>query len=217
MANEVLDRILKEKIVAVVRGVSSGQIIDLAQALEKGGVTCIEVTFDQSSEEKAKDTVKAIRRLKEEMGERILVGAGTVMTPAQVREAAQAGAEYMISPNTNDDVIRETKRLGKVSVPGAFTPSEAAHAYETGADIVKIFPAGNVGPSYIKALKAPLKHIPMMATGGITVENCAEFLKAGTDGLGVGGNLVSLKLIEEGKFDEITKTAKAYVQAVRGV
>lgn len=214
MAKTVLDQILAGKIVAIVRGISSEKIVSLAGALEAGGVNCIEVTFDQSSVEKTKDTLAAIRAIKEAFGDKVCVGAGTVMTPEQVRQAVEAGAEYMISPNVDEDVIRETKRLGKVSIPGAMTPSEAAFAYKCGADIVKLFPAGILGAAYIKALKAPLKHIPVTAVGNVTVENCGEFIKAGAVGVGVGGSLVSAKLVDEGKFDEITATAKAYVEAL---
>ena len=216
MSQAVLDKILAGKIVAIVRGIPSTQIVGLATALEKGGVTCMEVTFDQSSEEKAKDTLAAIRAIKEAMGDKMCVGAGTVMTPEQVRQAVEAGAEYMISPNVDEEVIRETKRLDKVSIPGAMTATEAAFAYKCGADIVKMFPAGILGAGYIKAIKAPLKHIPLTAVGNVNVDNCAEFIKAGAVGVGVGGNLVSAKLVAEGKFDEITATAKAYVEALKG-
>ena len=205
MSQAVLEKILEGKIIAIVRGIPSTKIVGLAQALEKGGVNCIEVTFDQSSEEKAKDTLAAIRAIKDALGDKVCVGAGTVMSVDQVHQAVEAGAEYMISPNVNEAVIRETKKLDKVSIPGAMTPTEAAFAYECGADIVKLFPAG---------LKAPLKHIPVTAVGNVNVENCAEFLKAGAVGVGVGGSLVSAKLVDEGRFDEITATAKAYVEAL---
>ena len=208
MSQAVLEKILEGKIIAIVRGIPSTKIVGLAQALEKGGVNCIEVTFDQSSEEKAKDTLAAIR------ADKVCVGAGTVMSVDQVHQAVEAGAEYMISPNVNEAVIRETKKLDKVSIPGAMTPTEAAFAYECGADIVKLFPAGLLGAAYIKAVKAPLKHIPVTAVGNVNVENCAEFLKAGAVGVGVGGSLVSAKLVDEGRFDEITATAKAYVEAL---
>lgn len=214
MSQSVLEKILAGKIVAIVRGIPSSKIVGLATALEKGGVNCIEVTFDQSSEEKAKDTLAAISAIKAALGNRVCVGAGTVMTVEQVNQAVEAGAEYMISPNIDEAVIRETKRLGKVSIPGAMTPTEAAFAYQCGADIVKMFPAGILGPGYIKAVKAPLKHIPMTAVGNVNVENCAEFIKAGAVGVGVGGSLVSAKLVDEGKFDEITANAKAYVEAL---
>ena len=213
MAQSVLERIFEEKIIAIVRGVPAGQIVDLARALTAGGVSCIEVTFDQTAPE---ETLASLRAIKSELGDTICLGAGTVMTAEQVELAAQAGAEYMISPNVDEEVIRETKRLGKVSIPGAMTPTEAAFAYKCGADIVKLFPAGVLGAAYIKAVKAPLKHIPVTAVGNVNVDNCAEFIKAGAVGVGVGGSLVSAKLVEEGKFDEITATARAYVAALRG-
>ena len=115
-----------------------------------------------------------------------------------------------------DSLVRATKALGKVSIPGAMTPTEAAFAYKCGADIVKLFPAGLLGAAYIKAVKAPLKHIPVTAVGNVNVDNCAEFIKAGAVGVGVGGSLVSAKLVDEGRFDEITATAQAYVAALRG-
>ena len=216
MSQQVLERILAGRIVAIVRGIPSTQIVSLAWALEKGGITCMEVTFDQSSQEKAQDTLASIRAITGALGDRRCVGAGTVMSPEQVRQAVQAGAEYMISPNVDQEVIRETKRLGKISIPGAMTPTEAAFAYQCGADIVKMFPAGLLGADYIKAVKAPLKHIPMTAVGNISVENCGAFIKAGAVGVGVGGSLANPKLVEEGRFDEITATARAYVQALRG-
>ena len=216
MAQSVLEKIIEGKIIAIVRGIPSTKILGLASALERGGVSCIEVTFDQTGEEKAQDTLASIRAIREELGDRMCVGAGTVMTVEQVRQAAEAGAEYMISPNVDEAVIGETKRLGKVSIPGAMTPTEAAFAHKCGADIVKLFPAGLLGAAYIKAVKAPLKHIPVTAVGNVTVENCAEFIRAGAVGVGVGGSLVSATLVDEGKFDEITATARAYVAALRG-
>lgn len=144
--NKILERIKESKIIAIVRGIPSSSIVDLVEAMVKGGVSCVEVTFDQSSEEKSKDSLKAISLIRETFGDRVAVGAGTVMTVEQVHQAVEAGAEYMISPNTNEAVIRETKKLGKISIPGACTPSEAADAYAWGADIVKIFPARCVRP-----------------------------------------------------------------------
>ena len=199
MSQAVLEKILEGKIIAIVRGIPSTKIVGLAQALEKGGVNCIEVTFDQTSEEKAKDTLAAIRAIKDALGDKVCVGAGTVMSVEQVHQAVEAGA---------------AAKLDKVSIPGAMTPTEAAFAYECGADIVKLFPAGLLGAAYVKAVKAPLKHIPVTAVGNVNVENCAEFLKAGAVGVGVGGSLVSAKLVDEGRFDEITATAKAYVEAL---
>ena len=215
MSKEVLDRILEGKIVAIVRGIPSDEIVGLAEALVKGGISCIEVTFDQSSAEKARDTLKAISNMRQALGDRVCVGAGTVMSVEQVEAAATAGAEYMISPNTNAAVIKRTKELNKVSIPGAMTPSEVAEAYEQGADIVKMFPAGILGCAYIKAVKAPLKHIPVTAVGGVNPGNCADFIRAGAVGVGVGGNLVSPQLVREGRFEEITAIARSYTDALK--
>ena len=139
------------------------------------------------------------------------------MSPEQVRQAAEAGAKYIISPNVDPAVIAETKKLGLVSIPGAMTPTEAAWAYSLGGDIIKLFPAGNLGASYIKALKAPLKHIPVTAVGGVNAKNCTEFFKAGVIGIGVGGNLVSKELVESRNFAEITAAAKEYTDALASV
>ena len=215
MSKEVLNKILDSKIIAIVRGIPSDQVVGLAEALEKGGISCIEVTFDQSSAEKAQDTLKAISNIRTALGDRVCVGAGTVMTVEQVEAAAAAGAEYMISPNTNAAVITRTKELDKVSIPGAMTPSEVADAYELGADIVKMFPAGVLGAAYIKAVKAPLKHIPVTAVGGVNPGNCGEFIRAGAVGVGVGGNLVSPQLVKEGRFEEITAIARSYTDALK--
>ena len=217
MSKEVLNKILEGKIVAIVRGIPSDEVVGLAKALVEGGISCIEVTFDQSSEEKAQDTLKAISNISKALGDRVCVGAGTVMTVKQVEAAAAAGAEYMISPNTNAAVIKRTKELDKVSIPGAMTPSEVAQAYELGADIVKMFPAGVLGCAYIKAVKAPLKHIPVTAVGGVNPGNCADFIRAGAVGAGVGGNLVSPQLVKEGRFEEITAIAKSYTDALKNV
>lgn len=214
MSQAVLHQILEDKIIAIVRGIPSGEITGLARALRAGGIRCMEVTFDPSSPERAADTLSSIRAIRETLGGDVCVGAGTVMTAEQVRLAAEAGAEYMISPNVSEEVIRETKRLGRISIPGAMTPTEAERAYSLGADIVKIFPAGVLGPGYIKALKAPLRHIPLAAVGGVTVDNCAEFIRAGAVGVGVGGNLVSPALVSQAKFDEISAIAGAYTAAL---
>ena len=147
MAQEILQKILDGKVIAIVRGIGSKDIVKLAEAMEKGGINCIEVTFDQTSSETIAETKKSIAAIKEHLGDRVYVGAGTVMTVEQVHMAVEAGAEYIISPNVNEAVIRETKKLDKVSIPGAMTPTEAAAAYEYGADIVKMFPAGVLGPA----------------------------------------------------------------------
>lgn len=216
MKHTALEAIVETKVIAIVRGIPSTQICNLAGAILAGGLRCLEVTFDHSSEGGIEETVRSIRLLSERFGNEIGVGAGTVMTAEEVNLAKEAGAGYIISPNTDEAVIRETRRLELVSIPGAMTATEAASAWSWGANIVKLFPAGILGPDYIKALRGPLGHIPFTAVGGVTPQNTPDFLRAGCVGVGVGGNLVSVKLVSEGKLDEITNTARDYAQAVRG-
>ena len=209
------ETILNEKLVAIVRGFEPETVVKMAKAYVANGIRCIEVTFDQASAEKRLQTVATIKAIKAELGDQVCVGAGTVMTVEQVQMAAEAGAEYMISPNVDEEVIKETKRLGKVSIPGAMTPSEIASAYKMGADIVKLVPANEVGLSYIKAIKAPLRHIPLMATGGVRPVNAAEYLAAGSSALGVGGDLVNKEWVAAGEFDKIGAAAKAFVDSIK--
>ena len=214
MSKQVVQQISDGKIVAIVRGVRSDRIVETAKALKDGGITLLEVTFDQTSEATVQDTLTSLKLLTEKLGDQISLGAGTVISPKQVEMAAQAGANYIISPNVNVNVIQKTKELGLVSIPGALTPSEAVTAYEAGADFVKLFPAGVLGTAYIKALLAPLKYIPVLAVGGVNVDNVKDFLKAGCKGVGVGGNLVDVKAIYNGEYDKITAVAKSYINAI---
>lgn len=216
MSNAILDKIFENKIVAIVRGIGSDRIIDTVGALLEGGIKLLEVTFNQEDEYKALDTLKCLEIIKKEYGDKVCLGAGTVMTGEQVKKAVEAGAEYIISPNMDASVIKKTKELGKISIPGAFTPSEMAAAYKAGADIVKLFPAGILGAEYIKALLAPLSHIPVIAVGGVNVDNVDQFIKAGAKGVGVGGNLVDKKAIYSGEYDKIIQVAQAYVNKLKG-
>ena len=142
------------------------------------------------------------------------VGAGTVLTLEQVDIAAKAGAEYIISPDVNEAVIRHTIEMGLVSMPGALTPSEVMAAHRYGADFVKLFPAGNMGASYIKAVRAPISHVKLLAVGGVSAENAKAFITAGCVGVGVGGNLVNKEWIERGEFEKITQAAREIIDAV---
>lgn len=202
----VLEKVLSDKIIAIVRGVYGDDVLRLSESLLQGGVSLIEVTYDQTG--KAEDTADTIRLITDHFAGDVLAGAGTVMTPEQARFACEAGASYIISPNVNGEVIAETKKLGMISMPGALTPTEIASAYAMGADVVKIFPASVMGPAYIKAVKAPLKHIPVMAVGGINEKNAHDYIAAGACGVGVGGNLVNKQWVSEGKFDEIRRIAR---------
>lgn len=213
MKKQCLQEIKKSRIIAIVRGIPCHQIIDLAEALHQGGITCMEITFDQSAAD-FQDTLASIERIRTRFEGKIFVGAGTVMTGEQAELAIEAGAEYIISPNVDEAVIRRTKELDKLSIPGAMTPTEVAAAASYGADLVKLFPAGMLGPDYIKALKGPLNHIPLTAVGGISPENCAAFIRAGAVGVGCGGKLVSPNLVEEKRFDIIASIAGKYTAAL---
>ena len=209
-----MSRLRQEKIIAIVRGLKRESLLPLAQALLDGGISLIEVTFDQSHPELWGETCASIRALAEQFRGAILPGAGTVLNREQLLLAKEAGARYIISPDCNESVIRATKEQNLVSLPGAMTPTEIVRAYEAGADAVKVFPADHLGPSYFKAVRAPLSHIPLMAVGGVNAENAASFLAAGCVGVGVGGSLTNRNWIEAGEFDKITELAKRFRQAV---
>jgi 2-dehydro-3-deoxyphosphogluconate aldolase/(4S)-4-hydroxy-2-oxoglutarate aldolase len=203
-----------DRIIAIVRGLAPEPMVALADALLRGGVRLVEITFNQAQPDSWADTARSIRLIGERFAGRMLAGAGTVMTLEQLRLAADAGARYIISPNVDVAVIRETRKLGLASLPGALTPTEIAAAHDAGADAVKVFPAGSLGPDYIRAIRAPLCHIPLLAVGGVTEKNCAGFVAAGCAGVGVGGNLVNKQWIQDGKFDDITALARTYTLAL---
>ena len=211
--NDTARALIEARVIAIVRGVNEEGILPLARALEAGGVRAIEVTFDQRDPDSWPRTLRAIERIAREFDGRVLPGAGTVLTPAQVDMAFSAGARYIISPDVNEDVIARTRAHGLASLPGALTPSEIMRAVRAGCDIVKIFPAGDLGPGYLKSIRAPLGHVPMFAVGGINEHNAADFIRAGALGLGIGGALTNRALIESGRFDEITATAARCVAA----
>ncbi len=209
-----LEHVKEKKIIVIVRGLAPKYLLRLGHALEEGGIGMMEVTYDQSDPDSWQDTAGGIEAVAKEFGDRLLVGAGTVITPAQVRMTCDAGGRYMVTPTTQPDIIRLGKSLGLGLFPGALTPSEILTAYEAGADAVKVFPAGNVGPGYIKALRAPLSHIPLLAVGGVNEKHAADFMRAGCVGLGVGGGLVNRQWIADGEWDRITALAKEYRKAV---
>ena len=217
MREATVQWIEKEKIVAIVRGAEPEQCKAVAQALYAGGIRLMEITYDQRKPESWQATANAIGALAREYEGRMFVGAGTVTSPELVELTAKAGGAFIISPDTDVAVIKKTRELGLVSMPGAMTPSEIKTAHNAGADFVKLFPVGSLGAGYLKAVKAPLSHIKIMAVGGVNEENAAEFLKAGAAGLGVGGNLAKKAWIEAGEYDRLTAAAKALVEAVRSV
>lgn len=220
MQNEIIKAVEREKIVVIVRGVAAGKLIPLAEAMYDGGIRLLEITYSASgtpSDEDTAENIKALcRRFKETGKTDMYIGAGTVLTEEQVALTKAAGGGFIISPDTCAEVIKKTKELGLVSMPGAYTPSEIRAAHLAGADFVKVFPAVSLGAAYIKAVKAPLSHIKLLAVGGINENNMAEYLAAGASGFGIGGNIIDKDMIEKGDFGGITELAKRYVAAVRG-
>lgn len=209
---EILEALKKYKIVAICRGVSTENILQTAQALYDGGIRMMEVTFNQKAADPIAETAASIALLNEKMGDKMYIGAGTVLTPEQVDAAVDAGAKYIISPNYSPEVVKRTLERGAISMPGCLTPSEVLSAYEAGAHVIKLFPAGNLGIGYIKAIMAPISHIPLVAVGGINASNMKDFLDLGLVGLGIGGNIVDTKLISQGKFEELTNVALTYTK-----
>ena len=193
-----------------MRGFTTDQLICAVDAMEKGGVKLVEVTFDQSGTVSDEVTAANIRALKEKFEGKVRIGAGTVMTEEQLALAYKAGAEFIISPDCYAPVIKKTRELGMVSIPGAFTPSEAANAHRYGADFVKLFPNSEVRISYLKALTVPLSHIKFVATGGVNHENLVEYLEAGVKGFGVATAIADKKAIFAGNYEEITRRAKLF-------
>lgn len=213
---DLLNKIFEDKIIAIVRGIRSADIIDTAAALVAGGIRIMEVAYDHRSPEGIKNTLDAIRELKAHPELGISIGCGTVLTVDEVDMAIEAGADFMISPDARPEVIRYTKEKGRISMPGALTPTEISTALDAGADIIKIFPGGLMGPDYIKALKGPLGHAHYFAVGNVGTENMAELLAAGYEGFGIGGSLVNAKLVENREFEKITGIAVQMMRIVNG-
>jgi len=204
-----LGRILEGGIVAVVRSESSEPLVKVIRALAEGGVTAAEVTFT------VPDAVDVIRQVRREVGDAVVLGAGTVLDPETARAAILAGAEYIVAPTVNLDVVRLCRRYDKVVMPGAFSPTEILTAWEAGADVVKVFPADVGGPSYLKALRGPLPQVRLMPTGGVDLTTAESFLKAGACCLGVGSALVDPKAISSNDFARIRDLASQYAGLVR--
>ena len=206
----VLNDIEENKIIVIMRGFTTEQLICAVDAMEKGGIRLVEVTFDQSGIVSDDTTAKNIRTLKEKFEGRVRVGAGTVMTEKQVELACQAGAEFIISPDCYEKVIKKTRELGMVSIPGVCTPTEAANAYRFGADFAKLFPNSEFELSYFKALAVPLSHIKFLAVGGVNPDNMKDYLDAGAKGIGVATAIADKKAINAGDYEEITRRARLF-------
>ena len=210
----IISELEREKIIVIVRGYTGETLLKLAEAMYAGGVRFMEVTYDHGGTFSMEDTARDIAMLVRHFEGRMHIGAGTVLTTDEVEATYKAGGEYIISPNVNTTVIKRTRELGMLSMPGAFTPSEAQTAHESGADFVKLFPVDALGPSYVKAIKAPLCHIKMLAVGGVNEKNLGAYLAAGASGFGIGSNIVNKKMIAEGNFEGITTLAKTFLASL---
>lgn len=204
--------VLDKKIIAIIRGITGDDLLNTAKAVLSGGIELIEVTFDQSGKITAEQTASDIKMLKTKLGDRMHVGAGTVLTERQVRLAHKAGAEFIISPDTDERVIKLTKKLSMLSMPGALTPSEIRKAHDFGADFVKVFPCASLGSEYIKAVAAPLSHVRLLAVGGVTPDNMDEFYKAGACGFGISSSIANKRLADEGNFKQIEENARRFTE-----
>lgn len=217
MNEKIIEAIKKHKLIAIVRGVESEKCLKVAQALYDGGIRLMEITYNQKAPEKWEETACAIGALAKAFSGKMYIGAGTVTCPELVELTASHGGQFIISPDVDTDVIRRTRQLGMVSIPGALTPTEVMTAHKAGAHFVKLFPAGVLGTGYLKAVKAPISHIDLLVVGGIDEKNVADYLAVGACGAGIGGNLVNKSWVESGEYEKITQVAKALVAAVQEV
>ena len=206
--SENLGAIKAGGVVAVLRADRPDALVEVAQAIGRGGIGAVEITMTTPG------ALDVIGECANRLGGEFLLGAGTVLDPETARAAILAGAEYIVTPTMNPDVITLCRRYDKIVIPGALTPTEILTAWECGADIVKVFPASAVGPRYFKDVKGPLPQIDLMPTGGVDLENAGDFIRAGACAIAVGGNLVDKAAVAAGDWQVLTDTARKYVDAV---
>ena len=216
MKKKIIDVIKKEGLIVIVRSIDKNKLIPLAQAMYDGGVRLLEVTYSANGAVSDEETAENIHALCNHFGEKMYIGAGTVLTEKQVELTKEAGGGFIISPNTKESVIKRTVGLGMVSIPGAFSPSEIEAAYEFGADFVKLFPVTNLGTEYVKAVKAPLSHIDLLAVGGIDLDNIPLYKQAGVCGFGIGSNITDKSMIANEDWQGIAELAGRYSSAAKG-
>lgn len=204
-----MERLVDSSLVAVIRRQEVNKVLPIAEALVEGGVGALEITVDSI------DAYSMIKNVKAAVGNRALVGAGTVLDTNSARLAIEAGADFLFSPSFNPEVVAIANEHQLISIPGVMTPTEIVNAYESGADILKVFPAGALGVAYIKDLQGPLGHIPMMPTGGVDVSNVQAYIENGAVAVGVGGLLVDSKAIAEEQYEVLTKKAKEFKRLIQ--
>ena len=202
----------KERFIALARHVPLADIAGLVKALEDGGIRLLEITFDPCDPDTLRTTQKAIKTA---VSAGMATGAGTVLSVEAVEAACDAGAQFIVSPNTDEQVMARTKELGRLSIPGAFTPTEIVKAHQMGADIVKVFPVLPHQLDYVKVLTGPLPHIPIMVTGGVNPGNAADFINAGATAVAAGATIVSPAALRARDWRQITERARAHVDAIR--
>ena len=207
--SEIISLLTNPGIIAVVRAQAPEQVLPLSEALLAGGVIAIEITMSTPN------ALAAIRDARSKIGERAVIGVGTVLDAATCRAALQAGAEFVVTPICRTEFVAMAHAADRPVMLGAYTPTEAQTAHEAGADFVKLFPADGLGPGYIKALRAPMPHLRLVPTGGVDARNVADFLKAGCAALGAGSALVSSKILQDADWPELTRRAKEFVDAAR--
>ena len=205
---ETIKKIQEDGIIAVIRSIPEGKVADLAEALISSGIRALEITVEN------KDAYSIIEYLSKNYKDEIVIGAGTVLDSASAQLAISKGADFILSPNFNPDVVKTALRYGKVVVPGVMTPTEMLAAMECGADMVKIFPASVLGIQFIKDVKGPFPHIPIIPTGGINLDNVGAFIEAGVEAVGAGGSLVNKAALEKSDFAQIKATAKQFVDKI---
>jgi 2-dehydro-3-deoxyphosphogluconate aldolase/(4S)-4-hydroxy-2-oxoglutarate aldolase len=215
MRNEVIKAVESEKLIVIVRGIEKEKLIPLAEAMYAGGVRLLEITYSANGQVSDGETAENIKMLVDHFRGRMLIGAGTVLTEKQVELTARAGGRFIISPDVCPEVIKKTRELSLVSMPGALTPTEIQTAHKCGADFVKVFPAGNLGVDYVKSVKAPLSHVKMLAVGAVNLDNIPEYKRIGISGFGLSSNIIDKKKVDEGDFEAITALAEKYVSLIK--
>jgi len=209
-----IQMIEENKVIVIVRGVAKENLIPLVQAMYEGGIRLVECTYDATGNIPDEEIAARIQMLATHFEGKMAIGAGTVLTQKQVELTARAGGKFIISPDTDMQVIACTKKCGLVSIPGALSPTEVAGAVKAGADFVKVFPIDLYGPGYIKTLKAPLSNSRLLAVNGITAQNMTEYFAAGACGVGVGSGIVNKEMIRAGDFAGITALTKTYTKNI---
>lgn len=212
---EVRQLFLDEKLVAICRTLPTEKLGNVAKALVKGGVKILEITIDQMAEDPAAVIKEAMQTVRNAVGDQLCLGCGTVLNCDQLQMAVDAGAVFYLSPNFKADVVKKAKEMGLVAIPGALTPSEIVEAWEAGADIVKLFPADDMGYHYIWNLKGPLPHIPLLASGGVNPDTIPTYLQYGVAAVGTGVSIINRDMLAADDYEGIAQLAKKHVDAIK--